>query len=274
MLLSCIIVNFNQTYFLRLCIDALRASTVDFDFEIIVVDNGSHNESVSFLKTLEAQGKIRLIHAGKNLGYGKGNNLGVRHAKGEYVLILNPDVSVEPDLLAAMAKHMKQNPEVGILAPQLYFYNDQIQDSCRRFMKPLDLVIKRTPLQRFKALSARVDSYTMADFNRANVSEVDMVTGACFMIKKSIYEKLGGFDPRFFMFMEDVDVCRRVWEAGLKVVYFPQVKALHYHKRLSGGSFLGMLRQKMFWAHCISAGKYFWKWRGRKLPTRSKENEQ
>lgn len=266
MKVSCIIVNWNLKYLPRLCVEALERSKTNFPFEIIVVDNDSKDESLQYLEQVENQKKIRLVRAGANLGYGRANNLGASQANGEYILILNPDVSVEPDTLQKMADFMDAHADIGILGPQLYFFNGQIQDSCRRFMNPSDLLIKRTPLGRFKYFKKRMDSYTMANSDHSRTQAVDLVTGACFMARADAFKKIGGFDERYFLFMEDADLCRKTWEAGLKVVYFPEARALHYHKRLSGGSFLGLLKQRVFWIHVASAGKYFWKWRGKALP--------
>ena len=269
MKLSCIILNWNLRYLPRLCIEAIRKSKCDFPYEIIVVDNDSHDESLDYLEQMHKKGEITLVHSGSNLGYGKGNNLGVNYAKGEYVLILNPDVSVESDTLQKMVEYMENHKEVGVLAPQLYFFNEEIQDSCRRFMRPADIIIKRTALQRFKVLKKRVDEYLMADYDHKKTQEVDLVTGACLMLQKDVFQKVGGFDPRYFLFMEDADLCRKIWNAGLKVVYFPEARALHYRKRLSDGSILSLLSQKVFWIHLSSAAKYFWKWKGKPLPRRN-----
>ncbi|MEK9132313.1 MAG: glycosyltransferase family 2 protein [Patescibacteria group bacterium] len=268
MKLSCIIVNYNLKYLPRLCIEAISRSVCDFPFEIIVVDNDSHDESVDYLEQMHKKGEITLVHSGSNLGYGRGNNLGVKYAKGKYILILNPDVSVETDTLQKMVNHMDSHGEVGLLGPQLYFFNGQIQDSCRRFMMPIDLVIKRTPLQRLKFFKKRMDEYVMANFDHSMTQEVDLVTGACMMLPREVFKKIGGFDDRYFLFMEDVDLCRKVWESGHKVLYFPQARALHYHKRLSGGSVFWLLGQKVFWIHMNSALKYFWKWKNKPLPRR------
>lgn len=266
MIVSCIIVNWNLKYLPRLCIEALKRSKCNFPFEIIVVDNDSHDESLDYLKEMHSKKEITLVHSGSNLGYGRANNLGAKYAKGKYLLILNPDVSVEPDLLQKMVDYMEANPAIGVLGPQLYFFNGQIQDSCRKFMRPADLVIKRTPLQRFKFLKKRVDEYVMADFNHTETREVDLVTGACFMASKAAFEKVNGFDSRYFLFMEDADLCRKMWGAGYKIVYFPSSRALHYHKRLSSGGLLNLVSQRVFWIHLSSAAKYFWKWRNKPLP--------
>lgn len=266
MKVSCIIVNWNLKYLPRLCIEAIERSKTDFKFEIIVVDNDSHDESLEYLEQMHKKGQITLVHSGSNLGYGRANNLGAKYAKGKYLMVLNPDVSLEPDTMKKMVDYMDRHHETGILGPQLYFFNGQIQDSCRRFMRPFDLVIKRTGLSKIGFLKKRVDGYTMQDYDHKETREVDLVTGACFMIPKTVFEKVGGFDERYFLFMEDADLCRKVWHAGFSVVYYPEARALHYHKRLSGGNIFWLLKQRVFWIHLSSAIKYFWKWKGERLP--------
>lgn len=258
---SAIILNYNLKYLPRLCIEALKRSITKFRYEIVVVDNHSSDESLDYLKDMDQKGEIKLVEAGSNLGYGKGNNLGVAQAQGTYVLILNPDVGVEPDTMQKMVEYMEAHPEVGLLGPQLYFFNGQIQDSCRRFMRPMDLIIKRTLLRHLPMFHARMERYLMADYDKRKTQEVDLVTGACIMLRRDVFNEVGGFDPRYFLFMEDADLCKTLWKNGYKVVYFPDARALHYHKRLSGGNLLTLLTKKIFWIHVSSAIKYFWKWR-------------
>lgn len=265
MKLSCIIVNWNLKYLPRLCVEALKRSKCKFPYEIVVVDNDSHDESLEYLKDMAKKEEIVLVQTGANLGYGCGNNIGVRHAKGTYVLILNPDVSVEEDTLQKMVDYMDAHPDIGILGPQLYFFNGKIQDSCRRFMRPLDILIKRTPLRVLPYFKQRLKKYLMEDYDHKSIQDVDLVTGACFLMKKSFFDSVGGFDERYFLFMEDADLCRKVWNAQHRVVYYPPAQALHYHKRLSGGSIFGLLTKRVFWIHVSSALKYFWKWRGKPL---------
>lgn len=101
----------------------------------------------------------------------------------------------------------------------------------------------------------------MADFSHKNTQIVDLITGAFMMMPKKIFFLVGGFDKRYFLFMEDFDLCRKVQNAGYKVVYYPEAVAVHYHKRLSEGSFFKLIFNKISWYHLASAIKYFWKWR-------------
>jgi len=247
-----------------MCIEAILKSKAAFQYEIIVVDNHSEDESIDYLREADKKGTIRLIEAGANLGYGKANNLGVKHVKGEFIVISNPDIFVKPDTMQKMLNYLKKHKEIGILAPRLRYYNGQIQESCRRHMTFFDLVIKRTFLKKIPHFKKRLNRYLMNDFDHNKTQPVDLVTGAYFMMRKAVYDEVNGFDPRYFLFMEDYDLCLKVHEAGYPVVYFSETEAEHYHKRLSGGNILGLLFHRVFWSHLKSSFQYFWKWYGKR----------
>lgn len=262
MKLSIITVNFNHKYFPKLAVEALERSKMNFDFKIIMVDNGSTDPiSLGFLQHAADEGRIKFIRSEKNLGFAGGNNLGAKYAKGEYLFILNPDTAVFEDTLQIMVDYLEQHPEIGILAPKLVYPDGTVQESCRRDMRFMDLVIKRTPLRKFPWGKTRLERYLMQDFDHEKIQEVELVTGAAMMMKRSFFEEIGGFDDRYFLFMEDFDLCKKTRKAGKKIVYFPKALVNHYHKRLSGGNFLRLLGRKVFWLHLQSAAKYFWKWK-------------
>ncbi len=183
--LSVIVVNYNAKYFPRMCVEALQKSKTDFDFEIIFVDNASSDESVDYLEKASNDEEIRLIKSDKNLGYGQGNNLGVSNAKGEFILICNPDIFVKEDTLQKMMHYLEKHNDIAILAPKLFYHNGQVQESCRRYMSFVDLVIKRTPLKYLPKFKKRLAGYLMYDFNHNKIQDVDLIVGACFMIKKT-----------------------------------------------------------------------------------------
>ncbi len=261
MKLSVIVVNYNGKYFPRMCCEALFKTKANFDFEIIFVDNQSSDESIDYLRQEAKKDRIRLIESGANLGYGQGNNLGVANAKGEYVIILNPDIFVREDSLQKIVDYMEANPEVGVLGPKLIYYNGKVQRSCRREMGFTDLVIKRTFLRKLPGFKRRLETYLMEDFDHSKTQEVDLLVGAAYIFPRKVYNEVGGFDKLYFLFMEDFDICREIRQKGYKAIYYPEVEMLHYHKRLSQGSFFKMLTKKIFWIHVSSAVKYFWKWR-------------
>lgn len=261
--LSITIVNYNQKYFPRLCVEALKKSKTDFEFEIIVCDNNSKDQSLDYLKTAAKSGDILLVEPGRNLGYGGGHNFAAREAKGKYLLILNTDITVEPDTLQKMVDYMDKHHDIGILAPKLMYHNGEIQKSCRRHFKFFDLFIKRSFLRHVWPFKQRYEKYIMEDFNHRSTQEMDLVTGAFMLMPRAVFEKIRGFDERYFLFMEDFDLCRKVQEEGCKVVYYSDAVAIHYHKRLSQGSLLRLIFNKISWYHLASAIKYHWKWRGR-----------
>lgn len=262
---SIIIVNYNHKYFPQMCVEAIERSKTNFAYEIIVVDNGSTDESIHKLRELKKEERIKLIESSKNIGYGQGNNLGVKQAKGEFIVISNPDIFVKEDTMQLMVDYLENHKEIGLLGPRLRYYSGEIQESCRRHMTFFDLVIKRTFLKKIPHYKKRLERYLMHDYNHNDIQPVELITGAYFMMRHSVYEEIEGFDPRYFLFMEDYDLCLKLHKKGLKVVYFPKVEAEHYHKRLSSGSTVRLLGRKVFWIHVFSAFKYFWKWSGFKI---------
>lgn len=263
MKLSITIVNYNQKYFPRLCVEALKKSKTNFEFEIIVCDNNSHDESLDYLKKAHKEGLIKLVEPGRNLGYGAGHNFAARSAKGKYILILNTDITVEPDTLQKLVDYIEAHPEVGMVGPKLMYHNGEVQKSCRRHFKMFDLFIKRSFLKKLWPFKKRYDSYIMGDFNHCSTQVVDLITGAFMVMPRELFNKINGFDERYFMFMEDFDLCRKTQDAGYKIVYYPEASAVHYHKRLSEGSLFKIIFKKVSWFHLSSAFKYHWKWRGR-----------
>lgn len=261
MKLSVIIVNYNQKYFPKMCLEALQKSQTNFPYEIIFVDNASSDESIGFLREAEGKKQIILIESVKNLGYGVANNLGAKQARGTYLLFMNPDVSVRENTLQQMINYIERDEKIGILGPKIVYHNGQIQESCRRFMTFTDLIIKRTPLKYLPRFRKRLSLYIMSDFDHDSTQEVDLIVGACFLFPKIVFEKLGCFDERFFLFMEDFDLCQKAHQLGYKVVYYPKTSVTHFHKRLSDGGLLSLPFKKVFWHHLMSSARYFWRWR-------------
>lgn len=241
--------------------EALKKQTIVDDLEIIVIDNHSGGNSMQLLRPLLGKGdRITVFETPENIGYGRGNTLGVERAQGTYVLIINPDTMLEPTALHSMLAYLQDHPDVGILGPQLIFPNGTIRDSYRTFPTLADVVIKRTWLRFF--FPKRMGVYLQWAEDPHEVRAVDWIVGACLFMRKDFFETLGGFDPRFFLFFEDTDLCRRCWLQGKKVVYFPVAKAHDGEHRLSSGGVLTFFRKKSARIHLRSALKYFWKWRG------------
>ena len=269
MTVSIIIVNYNQKNFLKECLKNILEAKINLDYEIIIVDNNSRDSSKEFLTELSVKNdKIKIILNKKNFGFAKANNQGIKKARGKYVLILNPDVIVLPGAIEQLYQFMETHPEVGIAGPQLLNPNKTIQYSCLRFPCWYMPIFRRTILGKLPIAQKALKKYLMTDFDHQIAKPVDWLLGACLMIRKDVLEKIWFFDERFFLYFDDVDLARRVWQAGFKVYYFPPAKMYHFHQRLSvERSKFPFLFSKVTWVHCSSAIKYFQKWHKTKYPS-------
>lgn len=260
MLLSAIILNYRTGRTAWKCVEALQKQTIADKMEILLVDNHSNDDSIGYLHNHVRDTKdVRIIETPTNLGYGQGNTFAIRYATGEFLLIINPDNELEPRGAEQMIRSMQEHPDIGILAPMLVQEDGTIRTSSRTFPTPWDVFLKRTFLRRF--FPKRVDRYLQQSEDPHAIRDVDWVVGACMLIRRSLYEELRGFDPRFFLFFEDTDLCRRAHAAGKRVVYFPTVRATDRKHRLSEGGILTFFTKKTVRIHLWSALKYFWKWR-------------
>jgi len=263
--LGIIIVHYNQRQLLLRCLRALRAATKPERTIVTVIDNASSppldDKMEQQLQEAFGAGELRVIRNKKNIGFGAACNQGFRSMESEYYCILNPDVEVGQHTLTELLRHQQEQKGVGIVGPRLVYPDGTVQDSYRRFPRLVDQIIKRTPLRTLRLLRPRVRAYLMWDKDKDRTESVDWIVGACWMVRNEALRQTGTFDERFFLFYEDVDLCRRMREKGWKVVYHPAAQALHRHERLSAGGFLSIFTKKTLRIHLISALKYFWKWR-------------
>jgi GT2 family glycosyltransferase len=203
---------------------------------------------------------ITLIKSERNAGMGAGNNIGATTAKGEYLLILNPDTELHKDALKTMFDYLKANVQTGLVGPKLIYPDGERQVSCYRYPNILLPFLRRTILGRFN--KKYLDSYLMNNANLDEIQRVDWLMGSCFLLKKELFDQLGGFDERFFMYFEDTDLCKRINDIGLEVRYLPTATVIHHHGRASAKHhwLWSVLANKMARVHLISYLKYFNKW--------------
>jgi len=265
-LVSAVVLNYRTPQEAVRCTEALlRGEGLGGVLEVFVIDNHSCDDSIGVLRNrLGKFSNIRILESPRNAGYARGNALALTRAGGKYLFIINPDNTLEPAGLARMVAVMEADPTIGILAPRLLHEDGTVRDSYRTFPSVTDLFIKRTVLRR--AFPGRMRRYLQWDQDPQMVRDVDWAVGACLLIRRSLLEEIGAFDPRFFLFFEDIDLCRRSWAADRRVVYFPQATATDRKRRLSEGGLLSLLCHRTGRAHLASAAKYFWKWRGHPLP--------
>lgn len=202
----------------------------DFPYEYILVDNGSDN-TAQMVKSRFPW--VKVIEPGENLGFAKAHNIAFREAKGEYLMLLNPDLTVFPGQVEVLIEHAEKNPDVGICGPLLQNPNGMRQESCTRFPTPMIPLYNRTMLGRSPWGRRALDRYHMRDVDHGTHHVADTVYGAAMLIRRTALDQIGNFDERFFMYFEDVDLCRRTWESNWKIHFVPSAVFVHYHQRES-----------------------------------------
>lgn len=229
--LSIIIVNYNVKKELFECLSSIYNSKTRVSFEIIVVDNSETKEAQ---KDLDSKfPKARYIKTSKNLGYGAGNNLGVKQAKGKYLFILNPDTKFYSGSFSKVIDLFEKNKKIGIIAPLLldkknipYKLQGTRDLDPKRAIFSLSFLVKLFPVNKF------YKDYYMLGWDKNQDKDVDVAPGTALIIRKDIFEKIDGFDEKFFLFFEEFDLCRRVKKLGYKILISPDLKFIH----LWGGS--------------------------------------
>ncbi len=237
--LSIIILNYKTKHLLRLVIKNLLQLGITVPYEIIVVDNASHDGSVEMMRQLYPQ--IKLIASEVNTGHAKGNNLGIAAASGEYLLIMNCDIIFfKAADIANICAYLDSQPAVAVLGPKLANGNGSVQKSCFRPYSLMTPLYRRTPLGRLPWAKKDLARHLMEDFDHAKLQEVDWVLGAVLFVRRSVLDQIGALDERFFLYFADFELCDRVRRHGYKVIYYPDVTIVHYHRRESAqGSMWG-----------------------------------
>jgi len=228
--LSILIVHYNTPGLLRQTLKGIRRAAPNFVYEIILIDNNPHCRVDKEVRREFPE--VRIVKTAKNLGFGGGMNYAIEHARGTYCLIFNPDIVVLPGSLETLVQHLRDNPDVGAVGPQLLHPDKTVQFSCYQFMKPSIILYRRIPLLKYLPFAKReIDAYLMSDWDHNELRDVDYLLGAAICVRRKLLEEIGGFDPNFFMYFEDQDLCHRIWKTGQKVQYLPLAKMIHYHRR-------------------------------------------
>ncbi len=252
--ISVVIVNYRVPALLRECLLSLRASRDAGPVEVIVVDNNSGDSSQAMVASEFPE--VRWVGLKSNAGFGKACNAGGRMAGGHYLLLLNPDTVVREDTLAACAAFLEQHPEAGLLGPKILNPDGSLQVSCRRsFPTPLVAFYRFTGLSRLLPKSRVFGRYNLTYLDPDQTAEVDAVSGSFMMMPRELFLRLGGFDESFFMYGEDLDLCRRVHEEGAKVYYYPGTQIVHFGGRSSAQRSLRS-RVRFYEAMLIFSRKY------------------
>ena len=248
---SIIIVTYNSESEIVDCINSLLPQLIDINGEIIIIDNNSKDNTISLIHEIEGN-NISIIRNNVNLGYTLANNQGINNAKSDYILLLNPDAIVPNGTVINLLNEIKDNKYIGAIAPQLRFSDGKIQNSCRRFPRRRDILYESIGLSKIFKNSKEFNYWKMGDFDHKKTCLVDQPAGAALLISRKIFNKIGLLDEQFPMFFSDVDICKRIWDAGFTVQFTTNSYITH-----QGGVSVYRKRFKMIVSSHLSFWKYF-----------------
>jgi N-acetylglucosaminyl-diphospho-decaprenol L-rhamnosyltransferase len=228
---SVVIVSWNAKDLTDQALRSLNAHNASDDLEVIVVDNNSEDDTAEHLRREWPQ--VKLVRPGENTGFSRGNNIGFGHARGRYVLLLNSDTIVLPTTVSGLVRHLDAEPSVGCVGARHLNPDMSLQWSVDDFPNLPNDFLHYTDLYRLPFLQSwlarRWPRWTAHNEER----DVDWVNGACMMVRREVIEQTGGFDESFFIFAEELDWCRRIWDAGWRVRFIPDAELIH----IQGGTF-------------------------------------
>ncbi|MGL5828164.1 MAG: glycosyltransferase family 2 protein, partial [Angustibacter sp.] len=228
---SILIVNWNSSELLDQALNSLQSETRDISFEVVVVDNGSRDGSLDMLEHKWPQ--VRRVELPTNHGFGVANNIGFKHCRANYILLLNADTICLPTTVSGLVRAMDEHPEAGCIGARHLNPDLSLQWSMDDFPSLLNDSLRYLDLIRLPALRGwlrkKYPAFSDHDVDR----EVDWVNGACLIIRKEVLDTVGGFDPYFFIYAEELDWCFRIWRGGWTVRFTPTAEVIHIH----GGSF-------------------------------------
>ncbi len=251
--ISLAVVTFNNAALIQACLSSILAQPEAV--QVYIVDNASEDKTVNVLKTLPDIDRVRLIENKTNVGFGAGHNQVIACVDSEYHVLCNPDIVVNADTLKILAAYMDNNPDIGLVCPRFNYADGRLQANNHRLPTVFDLALRRLAPKRLKkCLEKRMNRYLMLDVGYDLPCDVPFVSGAFMFCRTAVLRQVGGFDTRYFLYFEDVDLCRKVQLAGFRTAYCPDASVVHLWQRAAYKSW------RMTWVMLISALKYFNKW--------------
>lgn len=271
---SVVIVSWNVANLLRDCLNSIYEHNPDVSLEVIVVDSASGDDTVQMVKTHFP--KVILSAQNENVGFTRGNNIGLEMARGRYVFLLNPDTVILGDAIGQMVAYLDAHPQVGIIGPHTLNTDMTHQSTRRRFPTIGTAFFESTWLQQY-APRKLLDRYYVCDIPDDATADVDWVQGSALMARREVYEEIGGLDTRYIMFWEELDWCKRAKLAGWGVIYLGTSKIIHhggksteqagarkhihfqqsklrYYKKFFGSGFAVLLRLFLLWNYAWQIG--------------------
>lgn len=231
-ILSVVIVTWNNEEDIEECLGSIYNSFYNesvLKIETIVVDNKSSDNSIAIIENFIKANphNVKLIKNSENAGYTKGCNQGMKIASGEFVLLLNPDTKIQKEALQKMVDFLLARDDVGAVAPQLLKKDNTVQFSCRKFPKYTDMFLEICLLSSIFSRSKFFARWKMRYFSHEELSEVEQPMGAALMIKNDLLKRINYMDERFYMFFNDIDTCKQIYNLGYKIYFNPDAKIYH-----------------------------------------------
>ncbi len=244
-----------------------------YDYQIIVVDNNSKDNTVEKISSLKGRyaKKLKVIVNKRNLGFSKGNNIGARKASGDFLLFLNPDVLVQDVKFSVLLNFLSTRKKAGALSIKLVREDGSVDMACHRGIpdvwRSFCYLSGLERLARFSPLAAKIfGGYHLLDKDLAKVHTVEAISGAFFLVKREVFDQVGGFDEDYFMYAEDLDLCYRISKAGYRIYFYPRFKALHLKYKSGLGSISEKIRLKTKYHFWEAKKIFFQKNLARKYP--------
>ncbi len=227
---SVIIVNYNSKIYLEKCLESIESQLVckkkpsnSFDFEVIIVNNDKH----PLCPEVPYSFSLHIINNEKNEGFGKAHNIGISHAQGKYIFLLNPDTLLQDDSLIYLTDQLDQHSDIGIIGLKIIEYERKQPQpwTCGTKTNLLNIIFRNT---------------INKPWNKKHPVNVDWVSGTALLMRKTLFEKVGGFDENFFMYFEDQDLCLRVKQQEKTIIFYPYASVIHF----DGKSWNSTLKKK------------------------------
>ena len=227
MKLSIVIPTYNAHEWIQGCLDSIRLHRPASDYEIIVVDDVSTDDSVAIVRRQYPD--VRLFANDTNVGFGKTVNVGLKASTGDHILILNNDTWMHAGALDAMTAYLDAHADVGIVGPKVLSGDGSLQQQCRRRIPtPMAALLYFSGVAKLFPGNPSVAGYLMTAADENETTDVDAVSGACLMVRRAALDQIHGFDPEYYLYGEDMDFCWRTKLAGWKVVYYPGAAITHF----------------------------------------------
>ncbi len=251
--LSVLIVTYNSDETIRECVESVLVELETVSGEVIIVDNKSTDGTPKILTDLaEQHAPVAVTLNRVNTGFAAGNNQALQQAGGDHILILNPDTIIQSGVISGLLDELLNNESIGVIAPQLQFPDGRIQKTCRRFPRHRDVIYNLLGLAYFFPEHAHFNGWKMGDFDHQSRQQVDQPAGAALLVNGELLRQLEGFDLNFPMFFNDVDLCKRVKDAGYDIWYMPEYQIIHL-----GGVSVKQVKVKMTVSSHVSFFRYF-----------------